>query len=89
MSGVAHSHGVTGSDTVTNPCVPVTAAIFTTCGSPGTSSGVTDTLPLLSETAELCADASTGLAAHRPGTGHTPSHPSAVWYTETVAPCSA
>ncbi len=71
-------HGVTGSETVTNPCVPVTAAIFTTCGSPGTSSGVTVTFPLPSEIAELRAEAITALAGHRPGAGHSPSHPSAV-----------
>ena len=72
------TQGATTTDAVANPLVPVDAAIFTTCATPNTSIGITDTIPLPFDTAVPCAVISTGADAHTPFAAHTPSHAYAV-----------
>ena len=71
-------YGSTTTDAVANPDVPLAAAILTTCATPGASTGVTCTIPLPSETAELRAVISTGADAQAPRSAQAPSHAYAV-----------
>jgi hypothetical protein len=67
-------YGVTDKAAVAKPCVPVDAAIFTTCGTLATCSGVTCTRPLVSDTSTVCVVASTGAEAQGPVLGQGASH---------------
>ena len=61
------------TEVVAKPWVPVDAAIFTTCATPGATIAFTSTIPLAFDTAELCDVSSTGAEAHGSPSGHVPS----------------